>query len=299
MSKLHIKKLQVLPGNVNVAIILDNNDYDFITLPSTIKVKLIDNEKYRFKDEGNFARLNANKDEEVSITALQDKIIPLNKLDDNNLSIHLTEDLEEYDNLSIFLEADLIPTEDTTPEPDAYIISPEFIRSQSNISSNIQDKFLQQALREVTDIDYRSLVGTKMLKKLKILIDNNQIYNMDNIHYLNLLQYSKYYLLYMVNYRILPVIAVKMDNAGAYQTSDEHVEAIDIDDTFKMASYYEKRANYYKGLVQQYIINNIKSFPEIEEHTINAINANLTSSSMTGLWLGGKRGKNITNVKKC
>lgn len=298
MAKLHIKKLQVLPGNVNVALVLPEVDYDFITLPITFSVKLLD-ETYRFKDAGNFCRVYANLNEEVYTTALTDKIVPFNKIDDANLTITLTEELEDYDFVNIYLEADEIPTEDNRPEPDAYIVSPEFIRSQSNISSNIQDKFLQQALREVTDIDYRSLVGTKMLKKLKCLIYDEKIHEMDNIHYLNLLQYSKYYLLYMVNYRILPVISVKMDNAGAYQTSDEHVEPVSIDDTFKLATYYEQRANYYKKMVQQYIIDNIKSLPEIEECNINAINANLKSASMTGLWLGGKRGRKYIGDCKC
>lgn len=36
---------------------------------------------------------------------------------------------------------------------EIYLISPNFVRTNTNVSSNIQDKFLQSAIREATDIN--------------------------------------------------------------------------------------------------------------------------------------------------
>lgn len=292
MSKLTIKTLKIAPNNANVAVIIPDIEYDYINTPTNIRVKLLD-EKYIFKENACFIKLDANTEQFIS--GLSDKVLTFNKISDTELYIEIGDE-PDFDFISIFLESLLIPTEDTEPEIDAFIISPEFIREQSNISSNIQDKFLQAALREVTDIDYRSLVGTKMLRKLKKLINDESIYNTDNIYYKNLLEYSKYYLVNMVTHRILPICNVKIDNMGAYQTSDEHVEALDTKEMFKMSNYYLQRADYYKKLIQEYMIKVKDMLPEIGELE-QSVKANTKSMSSTGIWLGGKRGRIGSPIK--
>ena len=66
---------------------------------------------------------------------------------------------------------------------EIYLISPNFVRTNTNVSSNIQDKFLQSAIREATDMDLHELVGSNLLNKLKIIIDKDEINNPENIIY--------------------------------------------------------------------------------------------------------------------
>ena len=72
-----------------------------------------------------------------------------------------------------------------------YLVSPNFIRTVTNVSSNLQDKFLESAIREACDVDYQETVGTSLYNALKEKIADNTILNIENIHYKELLDISK------------------------------------------------------------------------------------------------------------
>lgn len=175
---------------------------------------------------------------------------------------------------------------------NVFLISPNFIRTATNLSSNIQDKFLQSAIRESSDIDYQEIVGGNLYNKLKELIDTGEILNLDNIYYKELLDISKYYLAYSVMSRICVISSVKIDNIGANQTSDDRVTPLSMKDVFTMENYYHNKADFYKKRVQQYLWNNRKNFIELDECSCNTLKANLYSASHCNITLGGARGKN-------
>lgn len=197
---------------------------------------------------------------------------------------------------------------------NVFLISPNFIREHSNISANIQDKFLEGSIREVTDIDLRQVVGSCLLDKLKQLITPNASGGRDidlpeYAAYKELLEQAKYYLLYMTVSRILPICSVKIDNMGSFQTDDERIEPLDTADMFQLMNYYQDRASYFLKLLQQFIINNRGAFPELDNSCdCQTIKEHLNTCSHTGLFLGGIRGRKIKiskdertekNIRKC
>ena len=174
---------------------------------------------------------------------------------------------------------------------EIYLISPNFVRTNTNVSSNIQDKFLQSAIREATDMDLHELVGSNLLNKLKIIIDNDEINNPENIIYKQILDISKYFIAYSVVSRLTVISSIKIDNIGANVTSDNNVQALDFDDVFRLEKYYQNKADVYKKKVQVFLQKNVNEIPELQQDDCRDIKANVYSAASTGLWLGGARGK--------
>lgn len=170
-----------------------------------------------------------------------------------------------------------------------------FVRNHTNISTNIQDKFLISAIREAADIDLQETIGTKLYNKFIELIETETITDYDK--FLSLLKYIKYYIAYSTIARLSVISSVKIDNIGLNKTSDEHVENLDISDVFTIEDYYYNKAGVYKMKIQKYIWANHSYFSEwLNNSSIDEIKANLNSASKTGIWLGGAKGKIYTHI---
>lgn len=171
-----------------------------------------------------------------------------------------------------------------------FLISEDFVKSTTNISDNVQGKFLQPAIRETQQIDLQEVIGTAMLKKLCELVSANTIDNQENEPYKELLDNCQYFMAYSVVAKLVMISAVKIDNMGPNMTSDEHIQNLGLDDTFRIQDYYVEKSDWYKKRLQEYILANRTNLPEISENKCHDIKANLYSAASGGLWLGGVRG---------
>lgn len=171
---------------------------------------------------------------------------------------------------------------------DVVIISEDFVRSNTNVSKNIQDKFIQSAVREATDIDYEQIIGSDLLDKIKTLILKNEVGLPENRKYKKLLEISKYFLAYSAVTRLIVISSVKIDNIGANVTNDDKATNIDFDDLFRLEKYYQNKADIYKKKIQEYIHKNKSDF-----YDGSVSDSNLYSAASTGIWLGGPRGKGL------
>ena len=173
---------------------------------------------------------------------------------------------------------------------EIYLISPNFVRTNTNISNNLQDKFLQSAIREATDMDLHELVGSNLLNKLKIIIDKDEINNPENIIYKQILDISKYFIAYSVISRLTVISSIKIDNIGANVTGDDNVKTLDLDDVFRIEKFYRDKADFYKKRIQDFLKENYSKIPELSECECYKVKSNTYSASSTGIWLGGARG---------
>ena len=171
-----------------------------------------------------------------------------------------------------------------------YLISEDFVKSTTNISDNVQGKFLGPAIRETQQIDLQGVIGTAMLNKLCDLVSAGTINDTENEAYKELLDNCQYFMAYSVVAKLVVISAVKIDNMGPNKTSDDKIETLSLDDTFRMEDYYIQKSDWYKGRLQAYILANRTALPEISETKCRDIHANLYSAASGGLWLGGVRG---------
>ena len=174
---------------------------------------------------------------------------------------------------------------------DTLLTSPDFIKSMTNISDNLNGKVMQAAIREAQEIDLKEIIGTVMLKKLKTLVADGTIENEENENYLDLLNECQYFLAYTVIAKLCIITSYKIDNAGVVKTSDERVENASEEEIYNIQEFYQRKADYWISQLQAFILNHLGVLPEITETQCREIHATLYSAANTTIFLGGARGK--------
>lgn len=167
------------------------------------------------------------------------------------------------------------------------LVGSSFIKSATNISDNISEKLIHPAVLTAQDEGLRTILGDTLMDRLLYMVSSSSLTG----KYQVLLEKCQWYLAYQVVSDIVMLTAVKIDNAGNQQVSDEKMEPLDITDSFRLQKFYLSKADFYAQRIQQYLLNNYSDFPELTENQIHSIKANLHSSANTGLWLGGARGR--------
>ena len=130
-----------------------------------------------------------------------------------------------------------------------------------------------------------------MVDRLEELVSTGDIDLTENEMYRNLLNKAQYFLAYSAIADVCILTSVKIDNGGLEQVSDEHMEPLNLPDSFQIQSFYIHKSDYMCRQLQNYVLRNRNAFPELRECDCNSIRANLLSSASTGLWLGGVRGR--------
>lgn len=186
----------------------------------------------------------------------------------------------------------------------------DFVRNVTAISDNVAGKYLLPAISEAQEIHLKSILGTTLLAKLKELTQNNAFggdfgpdvtedydedynttENSPNAHYYALLQNCQYYLAYKSVSELLYKVTYKIGNFGVSKTTDEGMQAVSEAEVDKMRNYYTSQADFFALEVQNFLLNNRTSFPELTEGDYHRIRANVYSAASGGLWLGGARNK--------
>lgn len=174
---------------------------------------------------------------------------------------------------------------------EIFLTNENYVRELTNIDNNTQSKFLLAAIREAQEIGLQSIIGTTMLKHLKDLIGSGLINDETNQKYKNLVDECQLYLAYQAISNLCLVTNVKISNGGLQQTSDENLTVLDINDGFTVETHYQNKADFFARRLQQFILNNLKDYPEIDACTCNQMHANLGYAATTNLFLGGYRGR--------
>lgn len=171
------------------------------------------------------------------------------------------------------------------------LVSANFIKNVSNISDNISGKLIEPAIWEAQNEGLRGVLGDALVNRLEELVDSGDIEDTDYVMYKELLNKCQYFLAYTAIANICMLTSVKIDNAGLQQASDDHMEPLDMDDSFRLQGFYQKKADYLCHQLQNWVLNNRGAYPELRECDCRMMRANLFSSATTGLWLGGVRGR--------
>lgn len=168
------------------------------------------------------------------------------------------------------------------------IITPDEVRTLSNISDNVNSKVLAAAIRTVQDDELMLIVGEPLLDKLKDVKENGgpEIYT-------EVIEKAKMFIINKVIAELIVMINYKIDNAGLIQTSDDNIECLGIDDTMTLKGYYDSRADHYAHLLQNFLIENLSSLPELTQPQVYKIHATLHSAGNPSVFLGGARGRGL------
>lgn len=171
------------------------------------------------------------------------------------------------------------------------LVSSNFIKNMTNIDDNMSGKLIEPAIYEAQNEGLRGVLGDSLVNRLEELVDTGDIDREGFEMYKQLLTKCQYFLAYTAMANICMLTSVKVSPAGLEQVSDEHMDPLDMDDSFRLQSFYQKKADYLCHQLQNYVLNNKAAYPELKECDCRMIKANLFSAATTGLWLGGIRGR--------
>ena len=169
--------------------------------------------------------------------------------------------------------------------------SETFVKSVTNISDNIAGKYILTSLREAQEVSLKSIIGVSLLDKLKNLIKSGEIESSENQMYKYLVGKCQYYLAYTTIVELIFKVSYKIGNAGLVKATDENMQIASYDEIVAQKEYYQGKADFHCIEIQNYILDNRASFPEVDDCSCRKIHANLYSAASCGIFLGGARGK--------
>lgn len=190
------------------------------------------------------------------------------------------------------------------------LTSEKFVKETTNISDNVAGKYILPSIREAQEIKLKSILGSCLLSTLKTMgstkttdAEGNEIRTLDaegNEAYKELVDQCQYFLAYSALVELLPRVSYKVGNFGVSKSTDENLQVATQDEIAKQEFFYQSKADYYALELQQWLLDNKASFPELSECQCGKIRSNLYSAATCGLWLGGPRGRvSVRNNCKC
>lgn len=173
------------------------------------------------------------------------------------------------------------------------LISVDTIKTNTNISDNLEDKVLYPAIQRAQDIELQSVIGTDLYRALQSKIYNNEITKVENENYKYLLDvFVQPYLLELVLSNIIFEAAGTIHNAGLIQPSDNHFYQVDKANREILKDQHRQFATHYQRMLQSYIKENKGLFVELDNNNLDYLQPEqLNSAANTDIWLGGIVGK--------
>lgn len=171
------------------------------------------------------------------------------------------------------------------------LTSEKFVKSVTNMSDNLDGKYVLPAIREAQEQGLKGILGDCLLAKVKALVKDTTIDDPENGKYKQLLEHCQYYLAYRAIVEVTNKVSYKIGNFGVAKSQDENLQVASAEEIAKMQFYYESKADAHCLDLQNWILDNKESFPELSKCQCNRISSNLYSAASCGVFLGGPRGK--------
>ena len=170
--------------------------------------------------------------------------------------------------------------------------SEKFVKSVTSVSDNIAGKYILPSLREAQEQGLKGILGDALLAKLKSLVADKEIDQESNAAYKVLLDHCQYYLAYTAIVEVTNKVSYKIGNFGVAKSTDENLQVASYDEIVKMQYYYQTKVDAYCLELQQWLLQNKESIPELTDCHCRKLSSNLHSAASCGVYLGGARGKN-------
>lgn len=183
---------------------------------------------------------------------------------------------------------------------DIFLISENRVKAITNVNDNLFNEYLAPAIANAQAIDLQGILGSCLYERLLSMVADGSITDTGNTAYKYVLDNQiRYFLAWEVVASVIPIVAVKIDNAGAVQNGDEKRQHLSQKDFDLLVSHYQDIADSYRHQLQQYLKAHSDLFHELDDCGCGGIEANLDSSNSSPIWLGGYRGRIIHDENCC
>ena len=167
------------------------------------------------------------------------------------------------------------------------LTSEAFVKSVTNVSDNLAGKYILPSIREAQEQGLKSILGDCLLSKVKHLFNTDSLEGI----YKELVDHCQYYLAYAAIVEVTNKVSFKIGNFGVAKSTDENLQVASYDEIIKMQYYYQTKVDAYCLELQQWLLQNRESIPELTDCHCRKLSSNLHSAAFCGIFLGGARGK--------
>lgn len=167
------------------------------------------------------------------------------------------------------------------------LTSEAFVKSVANVSDNLAGKYILPSIREAQEQGLKSILGDCLLSKVKHLFNTDSLEGI----YKELVDHCQYYLAYAAIVEVTNKVSYKIGNFGVAKSTDENLQVASYDEIVKMQYYYQTKVDAYCLELQQWLLQNRESIPELTDCHCRKLSSNLHSAASCGIFLGGARGK--------
>ena len=167
------------------------------------------------------------------------------------------------------------------------LTSEAFGTSVTDVSDNLAGKYILPSIREAQEQGLKSILGDCLLSKVKHLFNTDSLEGI----YKELVDHCQYYLAYAAIVEVTNKVSFKIGNFGVAKSTDENLQVASYDEIVKMQYYYQTKVDAYCLELQQWLLQNRESIPELTESQCKKLSSNLHSAASCGIFLGGARGK--------
>ena len=143
------------------------------------------------------------------------------------------------------------------------LINETDIKAFSVVADNLDSKYIAPAIIAVQDVHLEHMIGSKLIEKLGILIQNEALDEAGNELYKELLE--EYVQPYMLNKCVAEIMIqsyAKIRNAGIVQFNDTNQTSNSIEDVNFLRNHYDGIASTYAVRLSVYLWKNRKNIPE-------------------------------------
>lgn len=170
-------------------------------------------------------------------------------------------------------------------ENNKILITPEELKTNGFINSNIDVEYIIPAIEESQDVFLREILGDSLLNKLIELNEAEQL----SEKYEELVEsYVKHYLKYKTLGILVMNVNFKVRNAGLIQQFGNEMNSVGMEETKYYSNWVESKVEFYENRLTAFLQKNRKFFPEY-----NSCCEQITSPSegtYSSIYLGnGKR----------
>ena len=144
---------------------------------------------------------------------------------------------------------------------DVLLISEEYLKQRSLVNDNVDASYIAPAIIDAQEIYLQQIIGTKFLRKLYQLVEDN---DMDNAPaYKELLeQYIQPYLVYKTQSQLLLAVYAKIRNQGVVNYVDTNTTQMTLADINYLKSDFDGKASFEADRMTRYIIAHATDYPE-------------------------------------
>ena len=149
---------------------------------------------------------------------------------------------------------------------EAFFVSPTYIKENTAILSNIEDKEMYPYIRSAQDVYMQEALGTALYNRLKEGVTDYMSSpvgpNTLDADELVLLNYARNAVMWYTAYDMLPFIWMKLRNVGLVKQGGENMQSASTSEMSYIQDKLKIKGDFYFNRMQAYLCENSSLFTE-------------------------------------